>query len=67
MPAEQEPLPAPQLMTYRQAAAVLNVSEWLVKSLAARGELKVARIGGCVRIHRDELERFMLAAEERRR
>lgn len=64
MPAE---LPAPVLLTYRQAASVLNVSERLVKQLAASGELAVCRICRCVRIHREELERYIGQAEERRR
>ena len=53
-----EPVPDPILLTAAQVAKSLNISERYVRSLMARGDLKVKRIGSAVRVHRDELARF---------
>jgi len=48
----------PILLTAAQVARSLSLSERYVRALMARGDLKVKRIGGAVRVHRDELARF---------
>ena len=53
-----ESAPDPILLTAAQVARSLNISERYVRSLMARGDLKVKRIGSAVRVHRDELARF---------
>lgn len=45
----------PQLMTPRQAAAVLNVSGRHVLRLCERGELRAVKLGKVWRINRDAL------------
>lgn len=55
-----DPLPQvePRLLTYRQAAEALAVSERQLKRLVAAGDLPAASVGGCRRIHVADLDRF---------
>ena len=53
-----------RLMTYRQAAELLQVSERTVFTLIKRRQLKSARVGGSVRIDREDLEEFIRQAKE---
>ena len=50
---------APKLMTYQDAAKVLQVSDRTVWSLVDRGELPAVRFGRSVRIDRRDLEAFI--------
>ncbi len=47
------------LMTYRETAARLSVSERQVKRLIASGLLRRVRIGAAARVHVDELVEYM--------
>jgi excisionase family DNA binding protein len=50
------------LLTVRDTAVILRVSESLVYSLIARGKIACHRIGngrGAIRLRRDDLERFI--------
>lgn len=47
-----------QLLTIKQAAAVLSVSPEFLKKLQRRGRLKVVRLGRAIRISEQELERL---------
>lgn len=47
----------------REAAAALGICERSVWQAIKDGKLKAARFGRSVRIHRDELERFVREAE----
>jgi len=51
----------PRLLTLVDAARAWAVSERHVRGLVASGAVRVVRIGHCVRISRDEIER--VAAE----
>ena len=44
------------LMTVREAAAALRLSEITIRRMIARGELRATRIGRAVRVHSEELE-----------
>jgi excisionase family DNA binding protein len=50
-----DPRTLPLLLTVRQAAELLNVSEKHVTVLCRRGEIKAARVGSTWRIGRDAL------------
>jgi excisionase family DNA binding protein len=50
---------ARQLLTARELAEELRVSERHARALIARGAVKSILIGRCRRIRRDELERVM--------
>ena len=52
-------LPVERLLTYRQAAKILQVSDRSVWTLVKSGELKSARIGRCVRIDPRDLDEFV--------
>lgn len=49
----------PVVMTGAEAAVFLSVSTKTVQRLIATDQLRVARIGRCVRVTRQELERFL--------
>lgn len=48
----------PSLMTYRTAGADLELSERSIRRLVSSGELKTVRVGGAIRIRREDLESF---------
>jgi excisionase family DNA binding protein len=50
---------ATSLLTKREAAAVLRVSERTLDRLRATGQLRVVRVRGTVRITDAEIERFI--------
>lgn len=49
----------PELLTVREAAEFLKVSQKTVCRLYQRGKFATLKIGGRHRISRDELERFV--------
>jgi excisionase family DNA binding protein len=49
----------PPVLTLKEAAEYLHVSERLVQRLIARGELRPIRIGRRVLLHRVELDAFL--------
>lgn len=49
----------PDVMTVPEAARVMGVCSRSVYEAIARGDLPAARIGRCVRIHREALRRFL--------
>ena len=53
----------PQLLTYQQAAEVLQVTDRTVYELVRTGRLKVARFGGSVRIDPRDLDAFIQQAK----
>lgn len=56
---------APILLTYKQAAKLLNVSDRTVWSWVHEGLLAAVRIGRTVRIDRSDLEEFIQNAKGR--
>ena len=64
---EDAGLPAPKLMTVRQTAEFLNVSQSLVYQLVDRGRLACHRIGagrGTIRISREDVDAFLANCRE---
>jgi len=55
--------PVEKLMTYREAARVLNVTHRTLWSLVDRGELPAVRFGRSVRIDPADLRAFIDAAK----
>jgi excisionase family DNA binding protein len=47
----------PRLLTVRDAAQAWNVSERYARDLVARGTVRSVRIGRCVRVPREEVDR----------
>lgn len=54
-----QPTPVTRLLTYRQAAQYLGLSERKLWGLAASAEIPVCRIGHSVRFDRDDLDVFI--------
>ena len=50
---------APRLLTYRQAARLLQVTERTVFNLTHSGSLACVRIGRSVRIDQEDIDRFI--------
>lgn len=46
------------LVSARQAAQIMNISQRSVRSMMANGDFELCRIGGSVRIWLDDLLRF---------
>ncbi len=63
MPESARPVNADKLLTFRQAAERLSVSDRTVANLIKRGELRPVRIGRAVRFSSEELARFCRRAE----
>src|SRR4051794_35235245 len=59
----QDPRPAGPVLSAREAAAVLGISERTVRRAVARGDLPAAKHGGVYRIARADIARY----RERRR
>lgn len=57
MPIATAPLPK-RLLTYREAAQVLGVSERSIYAWISSGAVTPTRIGRLVRLHVDEVERI---------
>jgi len=57
--ADSEGMTTPRLLTYRETAARLCVSERQVKRLIASGLLRRVRICAAARVHVDELVEYM--------
>ena len=55
-----------EMLTPAEVAVELRVSAPTVYRTIARGELKAVRVGGQLRIDRDDLERYLQAAEPER-
>ena len=53
----------PLLLTYKQAAELLQISDRSVYALVKFGKLQAVRFGGSVRIDRRDLEEFILRAK----
>ena len=62
-PSETKPVPAeppiPRLLTIGYAARDANISERKMRQLALDGRIRTVRIGRCVRVPREELERLV--------
>lgn len=62
---ESTPIEAPAhdqgrlLLTYEETARVLSVSKKTIGRLARAGDLPVVEVGGCPRIHRDDVEAYV--------
>ena len=54
---------APTLLTYKQAAEILQVSDRTVWQLVKDGQLRAVRFGRTVRIDRQDLDAFIEAAK----
>ena len=59
MQPPQSEIPSVGLLTYRQAATYLGIGESTLYRLVKTGGLPVARLGGCSRIRREDLDRFV--------
>ena len=59
MQLSQSEIPAVGLLTYRQAATYLGIGESTLYRLVKTEGLPVARLGGCSRIRREDLDRFV--------
>jgi len=55
----KQPKPEQRLLTYRQAAAYLSLSERKLWGLAASAKIPVCRIGRSVRFDLADLDRFI--------
>jgi len=55
--ASQEQLP--RLLTVSEAAACLSLSEKTIRRMIEAGNLAVVRIGRCIRIHPEVIEKIM--------
>lgn len=55
---------APMLLTYRQAAELLQISDRSVFTLVKTGQLRAVRFRHTVRIDRRDLETFIQQAKE---
>ena len=55
-----------QMLTPAEVAVELRVSAPTVYRVISRGELKAVRVGGQLRVDRDDLERFLQASEPER-
>ena len=49
----------PELLLRAEAAEYLRVTERTIQNLVSRGELNACKVGSCVRIPRNEVERFL--------
>ncbi len=49
----------PRLLTFRQVADALGVSESSVKRVVDRGELPAVKVGGAVRVRTDDLDSYV--------
>lgn len=58
-PRQDEALAGVQVLTYRQVARALQVSEVTVRRLASRGLIRTIKIGSSVRVHPDAVEEFI--------
>ncbi|QDT69420.1 Helix-turn-helix domain protein [Planctomycetes bacterium MalM25] len=47
------------LLTLREAAEYLRISHSTLEVFKRKGLIKTIRLGGAVRVHRDELERIL--------
>ena len=52
-------IPDVGLLTYRQAATYLGIGESTLYRLVKTEGIPVARLGGCTRIRREDLDRFV--------
>ncbi len=62
MQTETPPLKVPDppvLLTYKEAARLLTVSQRTLRGWVLAGRIKEIRLGGAVRFHRDELDRVV--------
>ncbi len=59
-PAVAEPIGAPLLVDYPEAARLLGLSKTTVVRLVAAGRLPAVRVGHSVRIRRAAIEQFAL-------
>ena len=55
----------PMLLTSRQTAKLLNISERTVFALTKSGDLPSVKIGRCLRFRVSDLEAFVQTASER--
>jgi excisionase family DNA binding protein len=60
------PLPLRPLLKFKPVAEILGQSLPMVYKLVRSGDLPVVRIGASVRIHQDDLERFIAERRGRR-
>ncbi len=67
-PPDAEPLPAgdsgPVALTYDDTAVALSVSARTVRRLVSSGELPVVNLGGCRRITRRAIEKYLSDKEQ---
>jgi excisionase family DNA binding protein len=54
-----QPLPTTPLLTVRQVADILTLSESTVKALARSGKLSAYRTGGCWRFTEDDVSAYL--------
>jgi excisionase family DNA binding protein len=58
-PANREPRPIdPLLVTYKEASAMLSISESTIKRRIREGKLRPVRNGGCARLRVADIQRF---------
>lgn len=56
--------PSPQLLSAREAAAQLRVTVDTLYRLIRSGEVPAVRVGGQIRIDRDELRQYIYGEEQ---
>jgi excisionase family DNA binding protein len=55
--------PHSSLLSVAQTAAELNVCDKTIRRLISDGKLQVIRVGKCIRISREALNRYVTSAE----
>lgn len=59
MSTEITPTRIPLYLSPVEAAVHVGVSHWTIRRMIADGRLRAVRVGRCIRIHPDDLERAL--------